>query len=568
VLEKLFKRMPQVAASDLWAAEERAALLEQELAKVKRSEGTPGKPTPSQLRQYAAARATRLNADRRGTTGSADSELYTSLRELRDASRALVRDASYAKRAKRIVVNNVIGAGVGMQGQIMSARDALRGSLNDSIEASWCDWSRAPNCHTGGKLSFADIERVAFGQIFEAGEIALRVWLRPFGESRIPLGVEVVESERFADQFQAPTPAGAVAPGAMLRMGVEVDDFYRPLAYWLRLRHPGELMTSTLGSSIDRVERVPSRDMFHLYVVDRWPQTRGVPWMNTVIKRMGDIDGYSEAEIVAARGAASYMATIESPDGMPLNAEEQEDGTFQTELTPGLIETLPAGYKLNFVSPNRPNAALDPFMRYMLREIAAGADVSYESLSRDYSQSNYSSSRLGVLDDRDLWRTLQLWWIRNFREPFHRLWMQQAALSGAIAGLTVESFFADPAKHCAAVFKPRGWSWIDPAKEVEARKAAVRAGFDTVSNVIAETANGRDLEDVIRERKRELEMIDEAGLTLTTDPAEILDRGEALGTDPAEAADPEDPADDGTDKAAQPAQARGVIPMRGKNATR
>ena len=46
-------------------------------------------------------------------------------------------------------------------------------------------------------------------------------------------------------------------------------------------------------------------------------------------------------------------------------------------------------------------------MRFMLREIAAGTGVSYESLSRDYSQSNYSSSRLALIDDRDLWRVFQ-----------------------------------------------------------------------------------------------------------------------------------------------------------------
>ena len=45
--------------------------------------------------------------------------------------------------------------------------------------------------------------------------------------------------------------------------------------------------------------------------------------------------------------------------------------------------------------------------------LAAGCGPSYESLSRDYSQSNYSSSRLSLLDDRDLWRVLQQWWLRR-----------------------------------------------------------------------------------------------------------------------------------------------------------
>jgi HK97 family phage prohead protease len=137
---------------------------------------------------------------------------------------------------------------------------------------------------------------------------------------------------------------------------------------------------------------------------------------------------------------------------------------------------LAPGEKWETHSPNRPNTALDPFMRYMLREVAAGTGVSYESLSRDYSQSNYSSSRLALLDDRDLWKMLQQWFIRNFREPLHREWLQAAVLAGAMPGIALAEYALDRAKFEAARFKPRGWSWVDPTKEVAApRKPSRRA---------------------------------------------------------------------------------------------
>lgn len=62
----------------------------------------------------------------------------------------------------------------------------------------------------------------------------------------------------------------------------------------------------------------------------------------------------------------------------------------------------------------------------MLREMAAGVGVSYESLSRDYSQSNYSSSRLALLDERSLWRVLQGWLIRDHLTPIYRAWLDAA----------------------------------------------------------------------------------------------------------------------------------------------
>ena len=56
---------------------------------------------------------------------------------------SMVRDASYAKRARTIVVNNIIGSGVGMQAQIRTSRDELNKRVNDDIEATWADWSEA-----------------------------------------------------------------------------------------------------------------------------------------------------------------------------------------------------------------------------------------------------------------------------------------------------------------------------------------------------------------------------------------------------------------------------------------
>jgi lambda family phage portal protein len=424
----------------------------------------------------------------------------------------LIRDAAFAKRAKVIVVNNVIGHGVGMQAEVRTSRDTLAEAVNESIEEAFEEWSCGERCHTGGTLHFADLERAAFGSIFEAGEVFIRLHRREFGDSRIPLSLELIEPERLADDYAQPGP---ISIGSQMRMGVEVDRFFRPVAYWIKTAHPGEIRFS--GDTTAKIERIPAEDIFHLRIVDRWPQTRGEPWMHSVARKLNDIDGYTEAEIVAARSAASYMGFIESDNADDPNAEVQEDGSYQTELSPGIIDRLKPGEKFNFAAPNRPNSQAEAFLRFMLREIAAGTGVSYESVSRDYSQSNYSSSRLALLDDRDLYRTFQLWWIRNFREELHKEWLQAAVLSKAV-NIPVAQYAEDASKFEKASFKARGWSWIDPTKEVEAYKEAVKAGFITVTDVIAQTGNGTDLEDVLEGRRRELDMMKAADLEFDTSP--------------------------------------------------
>lgn len=492
-------------------------------------------PARTSFRQYAAAKSSRLTSGWGGSDTSADSELSSSLSSLRQRSRALVRDAAYAKRAKVIVVNNVIGPGIGMQAQVVTSRDTLNDRVNDAIESAWDEWTRADSCHTGGTLHFADLERAAMGQVFEAGEVIIRKHYRSFGSSRVPYALELVEAERIADTYQS----SAIMDGARVRMGIEVDEFGRPVAYWIRSLHPGELRLTAEQTS--RIERVPANQIIHLRIVDRWPQTRGEPWLHAVARKLNDMDGYSEAEITAARGAASYMATIETPDEY---GDEQADGSREISLEAGIVERLSPGEKLNFVAPNRPNPNMDPFMRLMLREVAAGVGTSYESLSRDYSQSNYSSSRLALLDDRDLWRMLQGWFIRNFRNEVHREWLQQAILARAVEGIRVDEYASNQRKFEAVRFKPRGWSWIDPTKEVEAYTNAIKAGFTTVSDVIATTGAGRDLEDVLNERRRELDMIKDKDLLFETDP-ELLKQPKAAPPPPDK---PEEPDEESTNE--------------------
>jgi len=487
-------------------------VLEQFRRKVARWIAPRGK---TQTRMYSAAQASRLTGGWSPSNTSADAELVSSLRQLRSRSRALVRDASYAKRAKVVVVNNVIGSGIGMQAQVMTTRDVLNDRVNDIIEETWDEWCEALNCHTGGRLSFQHLERALLGQVFEAGEVFVRKHYRSFGPMALPFALEMIEAERIADDLSSPSLSSPT--GNEIRMGIEIDAFYRPVAYYIRRRHPSELRF-TAGNP-DDIERVPADQIIHLAVVDRWPQTRGEPWMHTALRTFNDMSGYTEAEITRARVQACTPGAIETPEDSTEFGEAMPDGSVEMELAPGVIQRLNPGEKFVAGSVTSPNPALDPFMRYMLREVAAGVGVSYESISRDYSQSNYSSSRLALLDDRDLWRFYQSWFICEFRHHVHREWLQQAVLSGKAVGIDMLQYASNRKKFEVVLFKPRGWSWIDPTKEVEAYKEAIKAGFTTRTDVIAQTAGGQDIEDIDNVRERELRMAAQKGLEFDTDPA-------------------------------------------------
>ena len=496
-------------------------------------------------RMYAAARASRLTGDWQTSNTSADSELSSSLTQLRSRSRALCRDVGYAKRSKALVVNNVIGTGIGMQGQVYTTRDELNSRVNDEIEEVWCEWAAADSCHTGGRFSFSLLERALMAQVFEAGEVFVRKHYRPFGSSSIPFALELIEAERIADEFMSTnlTPQS----GNEIRMGVEMDGFYRPVAYHVRSRHPSEVRFAY--NRPDMVERVPASQIIHLAVGDRWPQTRGEPWMSAVISTVRNSAGYVEAEITRARSQASIPWTIETPDDTSSFGETQSDGSVEMNVEPGVAKRLNPGEKMNVPAVGSPNPQVEPFMRYLLRDFASGLGVNYASMSGDYSQSNYSSSRLALLDDRDVWRAFQAWFLCSFRLPIHREWLQQSVLSRSFSTFSIESWALDRRKYEAVRFRPRGWGWVDPTKEVQAFKDAVRCGFMTLQDVVSQS--GADIEEIFDQRKKERELAEEADLVLDTDPA----NDKAKEPAPQPAADPpdddeQDPDDESTDEPA------------------
>lgn len=511
---------------------------------IKRLFGTTKKIPADGQRMFAAARPDRTTSGWRAPTTSADAESVASLTLLRNRSRAMVRDNAHAKRARAVVVNNVIGQGIGLQVAISNNRGRLVEEFNEPIEEAWEEWCRADSCHIGGSLHFSDMERLIMGEVFEAGDVFIRI--HRSGTGKVPLSLEVIEAERLAEEWQAPNHNGN-----LVRQGVEVDEFNRPVAYWVHRFHPGDPRRQVIHDSI---MRIPADEIIHLRIIDRWPQVRGVPWMHAAMARLNQLGEFQEAAVVAARiGAEKVMVLEESEAGGLAEAlgDQQNDGTLTWNSGKGQIDILPAGTKVANWSPAYPDVNFDPFVRSALRDIAAAFGVSYESLSRDYSQSNYSASRMGLIDDRDLWRTLQQWYIRNFRERLHRIWLESAVLSRAIPAIPVAAYVGNVCAFESATWKPRGWSWVDPTKEVNAYKEAVRCGFTTVSNVIAMTGGGVDLEDVINERRRELDMMQENELLFDTDPAAVA----LVDTKPISSTS--DPA---TDPAADPAANQPNLP--------
>jgi lambda family phage portal protein len=467
-------------------------------------------PMRPRARAYQGARVSRLTADWVTSGTSADSEIKSSFKALRNRARQLCRDNDYARQALRSIQNNVIGHGIKHQSQVRMLRGGrLDEAINGQIHEAWERWMHKSRCDVSGLLGFHDMERLLCRSLAESGEVFVRMIRKPFGGSRVPFALQILEADYLIDD-----DVPQAAAGNTVRMGIEVDGYLRPQAYHFYANHPGDTYAGNPRTNGRRV-RVPADEVIHLFLPERPGQTRGVTWFASALMRLHMLQGYEEAEVVRARASSALMGFIQSPEGELIGDEVYENERV-SDFQPGVFKYLAPGESVTVPDLNAPDGQLEPFTRSMLRAVAAGVGVSFESISKNFSESNYSSSRLSLLEERDTYKVLQRFFIENFHQTVYENWLEMAVLSGE---LNLPAYETNPDRYRASRWIPRSWEWVDPQKEVNAYKDAVRCGFKTLGQVISE--QGGDLDDVLMARQAELAMLDEMDIVLDTDPSEV-----------------------------------------------
>jgi lambda family phage portal protein len=465
-------------------------------------------------RMYEAARRNRLLHDFVAPTSSADAELRVSLRVLRDRACQLCRDNPYARQAKRTTQINVVGPrGIQMQGLIMKAggkeKDERR---NRMMEEAWRRWCRADTCDVAGRLSFQGFEMMIAGALPESGECLVRIVRQPMGKGRVPIALELIE----AHQLDEDKSGVSDRPGHEWRLGVEINQWGRPTRYAILTRHPGDV---ELGLNKREVrlkhELLPAEDVIHIFMPERIGQNRGVPWLTPVITTVHNLAEYEKAHWTRKRVQAASLGWIQSPEGELVgDAVENDQRLLNTEpgswnyLDPGQVPVAPD------FGPD--DQQYDNVVRNLSRRFAAGFGCSYETLSRDFSQTNYSSSRLSILEDRDHWRVVQSVMIQYFHQRVFEEWLRAAVLVGELPSPAFDDYWNRPERYNAPRWQARSWSWVDPAKEMKALEMARQLLLQTHGEQIAEYT-GEQFEQVMAQIAKENELKEELGLVVVAE---------------------------------------------------
>nr|DAI87896.1 MAG TPA: major capsid protein [Caudoviricetes sp.] len=425
--------------------------------------------------------------------------------ELRAKSRDLVRRNAWAAAGIEAFVANAIGTGIKPQSMVQDQ------TTREAIHSLWWDWCEQADA--AGLTDFYGLQALATRAMLEGGEALVRLRYRRTEDGLpVALQIQVLEAEHLPTTMNRDLPGGNV-----IRAGIEFDKLGRRVAYHLYRSHPNDGLLAPMSSQggMDTV-RVDASEVIHLFRPLRPGQIRGEPWLTRALVKLNELDQYDDAELVRKKTAAmfaGFITRMAPEDNLMGESAADGNGVALAGMEPGTLQILEPGEDIKFSAPADVGSSYAEFMRQQFRAVAAAMGITYEMLTGDLTQVNYSSIRAGLLEFRRRCEALQHGVIvHQLCRPIWRAWMDQALLEGAI---DLPGYRRNRRTYQAAKWIPQGWSWVDPQKEFNAMKLAIRAGLISRSEAIS--GNGYDAEDVDREIAADNARADALGLVFDSD---------------------------------------------------
>jgi lambda family phage portal protein len=497
------------------------------------------------IRIYEGASTGRRAASWSAIGSSANTELQSAIRPLRDRSRDLTRNTPHAARMLDIVAAHAVGNG------LVPVSTTGSDKIDNKVMELWEEWNK--HADVTGRMTFYAMQVLAVRSMVESGEVVARFIDTPLNEKTcVPFQIQLLESD-FIDHYRDGiygTAAGGPKSLKISRLGVGLGEYDKWVGLWLWPYHPGEMTTiHTVSLNSEFIER---DNLLHVFKVLRPGQVRGVPWFTPIMTTARDNSDFMDAVNVKARVEACFAGFITNDDSsMPLLDQTPGDSVIgmpnvgTTSLEPGMLKELRSGQDIKFATPTS-TSQVDTILLNNLQAMAAGVGCTYDQITGDLRQANYSSLRAGKLDFWRLIGQLQtITLIPMLCQPTWDRFISRAILAGRLpqrrGGYPCD--WVVPAKEM-----------IDPKKDFDASKNAVRAGAMTPQQFMA--SFGGNWRDNLTDFKAFFEMAHEAGVTLDIDVARVDQHGRqppAKGqpTDPKN--DAEDAASDATDDAANDA---------------
>lgn len=444
---------------------------------------------------YDAAGHGRTNRNWRVLNDSAQNIDYPERDTIRARARDLERNSDIANAILAAYQRNVIGRGYNLQARTDDE------DFNAAVEKLWKEWQRARNCDVTGQQNFTQLLRMALNRKKVDGGVLIKKCYTRGG--LLPLKLQLLE----VDELDI-TRVSAHGKKNRVVGGIEYDQYNKPVGYWIK-------QYSIDGTTYRAPEYCKASDIIFYWSKKRPSQIREISDLTPTIARIRDTNEYINAVAIKERVAACLAVFIKraTPAGgfgrtNALPGEERRSYDGKT-LAPGMIGELNLGESLDVVNPGNSGSDTANFLKVQQRMIGSGQGLSYEAVSRDMSDTNYSSARQAIIEDENTYAEE----IQMLKECVMDEVYEAFVMSASLAGLLPAKGFWDNKREYFAhqwVSSPK--KWIDPSKEATANKVALATGQKTYQDICAE--NGKDWQEQIDDMARAMEYAGNLGIEL------------------------------------------------------
>ena len=361
------------------------------------------------------------------------------------------------------------------------------------------------NLYAGSKYSdyhqndwFHEKASEAFKAAFLGGDCLCVIRVEENGPN-----IQVIDGQ----QVETPVDEKGIAPGNVIRSGIELDKRGHHAAFWVTV------VSDDSDISHKRIESTNSNGHLMAWMIygnkERLDHHRGIPVISSIIEKIQKLDRFVEASVSKAEQTANVVYVFkhgsDSTGEDPLNVSSKKpsnDETCETtfektgrtamamqQTTPGMVINMPTDSEI--VSLSSPSeTSFNEFFRAVFTSLCASVDIPEEVALQKYEQ-NYSSSRAAINGWEHIVEIYRQKFAKKFYDPFYRVWLEQQILSEKIAApgfleaknkgdiMSIEAYFK-------ARFTGKKMPHIDPLKEAKAIRAML--GDDTTPLVSFEQA--------------------------------------------------------------------------------
>lgn len=459
-----------------------------------------------------ASRSPRLSSFMSSNIGP-NTSISNSLATLRGKSRQAIRNNPLAKGGQETTTANMVGRGI-------TPRFNFKGSpeFKEQLQELWLD--SVDEMDWDGNLNFYGQQAVVSHALFSDGEcLGMFKPVSRYADLAVPLQVQLLEADHLDASYTSTLPNGN-----QIRMSIEYSSQGKRSAYWLYRDHPGEMYMNYDGSRV----RIPAKEIMHVFDVTRPGQQRGLPAMSSVLVKLHEIDQCVDAELVRRKTTAMFGGFIKqiqeyNPQNPSVIGQSMSvNGLDVVSLEPGTFPVLNPNEDVVFSQPHDVGGSYIAWMKQQMMDVAKGFGITYDQLSGDLSEVNYSSIRAGLLEfRRALTMRMNKTLVYQFCRPLIERWLDTAVLSGAII---IPDYVQNRRRYYRGItWQQDPWQWIDPYKDMLAEIMEIRGGLKNYTQALA--ARGQDIESFFAERGEEHTLIDFYHFIFDTDPRQTTKTG-------------------------------------------